>query len=334
MDIRNRKELCDFAAGRLENAPQRQKIALIFACCSIGLSIAAAVASYLLGLQIDKTGGLSNMGLRSILSALQTMLPLVQSAVVMCLELGFTAAMLRIARGQYVSPQTLRLGFDRFWVLLRLTLLESLLLLGIGFGAAYLGIMIFMISPLSENVIQLLTPLLGQSTLLDPASAITIPEDLYSQVLQGLIPAYVLCALFFAVGAVPLMYRLRMSSYVVIDKPGLGAMTAMRESRKMMRGNCLHLFRLDLRLWWIFAANLAASVLCYGDQILPALGVSLPFSADTGFFLFYGLYWAAQFAIFCFLLPRAEVPYALAYDAIRPKEPETKGVILGNIFQM
>ena len=41
-----------------------------------------------------------------------------------------------------------------------------------------------------------------------------------------------------------------------------------------------------------------------------------------------------QFSIFYFLRNRVEVTYALAYDSLRPKEPEDKSVVLGNIFQM
>jgi hypothetical protein len=73
------------------------------------------------GTAVADAGGLGNIGTRSILSSLQTMLPLVQSVVILCLDVGFMAAMLRVARGQYVSQNTLRLGFDRFWVMLRYT---------------------------------------------------------------------------------------------------------------------------------------------------------------------------------------------------------------------
>jgi len=332
MDIRNRKELCEFAGRRLEDNQPVKKISVIFASVVIGLSIVSALVNYVLGLQIDQSGGLSKMGLRSTLSALQTMLPLVQSAVLMCVELGYSAAMLRTARGQYVSPQTLRLGFDRFWVLLRYTLVEGLLLTTLAFGAAYLGMIIFLATPLSGQTMELLVPLLQGTSVLN--NAVSIPDGIYQQVVQSITPAYVICGILFCVGAAPVVYALRMCSYVIIEKPGFGAMAAIRESRKMMRGNRLHLFKLDLRLWWFYLASGAASVVCYGDQILPLLGVELPFSQDVSFFLFYGLYWIAQFAIFVFLLPRVEVPYALAYDAIRPKEQPAGGVVLGNIFQM
>ena len=64
------------------------------------------------------------------------------------------------------------------------------------------------------------------------------------------------------------------------------------------------------------------------------MGIELPFSEDFSYFLFYGLYWVAEYLIIAFLRPRVETAYALAYDSLRPKEEAPKGVVLGNIFQM
>ena len=125
-----------------------------------------------------------------------------------------------------------------------------------------------------------------------------------------------------------------MTKYIIIEKPGIGAIVALRESRMMMRGNAVNLFKLDLHLWWYYAALVVSSVICYGDQILPMLGVEFPFSSDLAYFLFYGAYWVIQSAVYIFLRNRMEVTYALAYDAIKPEEKKDTGVVLGNIFQM
>lgn len=333
MNIQNRKELQTFAFSRLQHSREDKKIVAIYAAVVIGLSIFSSVLNYVLGMRIDQSGGLGNLGTRAALSTLQSMLPLVQSLVVMCVELGYVAAMLRIARGQYASPNTLRLGFDRFWVLMRYTILQSMILTGIGFASLYFGVMIFMMTPLSASAMELLTPLLSQTTLLN--ATVTIPDAVYDQLMTALVPAFAICGLIFCIAGIPVLYRLRMTAYVIIDKPAMGAIAAMRESKKMMRRNAMHLFKLDLHLWWFYLASLLASIVCYGDAILPMLGVELPFSADMAFFLFYGLYWVLQFAIFYYLRNGVEVTYALAYDSIRPQEnPQSGGVILGNIFQM
>lgn len=333
MNIQNRKQLQNFAAERLQNTREDKKIVAIYAAVVIGLSVLSSVLNYALGLRIDQSGGLSNIGTRTALSTLQTMLPLVQSLVVMCVEVGYLAAMLRIARGQYVSVNTLRLGFDRFWVLLRTTVLKSLIMMGISFASLYFGVMVYMMTPLSASARDLLMPLISQVSTLDPG--ITISDALYNQLMTALLPAFAICGLIFCVAGIPVFYQLRMTSYVIIDKPALGAIAAMRESFKMMRKHRFHLFRLDVSLWWFYLASVAASVVCYGDMILPMMGIELPMSAEAAFFLFYGFYWALEFAIFYFLRNRVDVTYALAYDSIRPREnTQDGGVVLGNIFHM
>ena len=119
MDLRNIREIKEFSSRRLLDSPSQKQIVAIYAACVFTMAALVTVLDYVLGLQIDNYGGLSNLSKRSMLSSVQSMLPMLQSLLAMCLEVGYLAAMLRIARGMYTSPQTLRLGFDRFWLLLR-----------------------------------------------------------------------------------------------------------------------------------------------------------------------------------------------------------------------
>lgn len=333
MDIRNTKELKAFAAGRVEQAQDGNRIVLIYSGLVLGLSVLVSLVNYVLGLQISQSGGLSNMGTRTVLSAVQAMMPVAQMVVVLCIDLGYMAAMLRVARGQYVSPQTLRLGFDRFWPLLRLTLIKGLIFFGIGFASVYAATFIYMLTPLSNSAVELLMPIVSQSSVIDPTS-ILLDDATYVQLMSAMAPVMVIFGLIYCAFAVPVVYQYRMSDYILIDRPGQGAMAALRESRKMMRGSRFRLFRLDLSLWWYYAAVLGAMVVCYGDQLLPMLGITFPWSEEVGFFLFYALYLMLQLAIYYFLRNRVATTYALAYDALRPQEKPDNGVVLGNIFNM
>jgi len=332
MDIRNIRELKRFAGERVENIRDGKRIVLTYTALALGMALLVMVVNYVLGLRIDQLGGLRNLGMRKILSSIRTVLPLVQSMVSACLGLGFTAAMLRVARGQYVSVNTLRLGFDRFWVLLRCTVFKGLLFSAVMMLSAYLGIMIYMMTPLSRDVMELLIPYVSDVTILD--SGVVLEDAVYNQFVAMLWPAYLICGVVMAVLAVPMLYSYRMANYVIIDRPGLGALAALRESKKMMRYNRFDLFKLDLGLWWYYLALTGATVLGYGDVLLPMLGVALPFSQEVGYFVFYGVYAAATFAIYYFLLERVEVTYGLAYDTLKPEEKQDSGVVLGNIFQM
>lgn len=330
MDICNTSEIKAAALRRLTDAGQAKRIAAIYAGVTLGLSALVTILGLVLEAMMSGATGLGGMGRRTILSSVQSMLPWVVGLITMCVELGYQAAMLRVARGQYASPQTLRLGFDRFWVLLRCILLEGVILFAIAFGGIYIATMLFMLTPFSGRVMEVLSPVLEDVTLLSPE--MVLDEALYDQLMQAMIPAFVMCAIVVAAAAIPVLYRLRMARFVIIDKPGIGALAALRESRKMMRGNCLRLVKLDMSLWPYYIGCVFASLLCYGDVLLPMMGVRFPWSDTVSYYLFFALYLAVQFAVYYFLKNQAEVAYSIAYDSIRPKEPKTEGVALGSIF--
>ena len=330
MDICNTSEIKAAALRRLTDAGQAKRIAAIYAGVTLGLSALVTILGLVLEAMMSRATGLGGMGRRTILSSVQSMLPWVVGLITMCVELGYQAAMLRVARGQYASPQTLRLGFDRFWVLLRCILLEGVILFAIAFGGIYIATMLFMLTPFSGRVMEVLSPVLEDVTLLSPE--MVLDEALYDQLMQAMIPAFVMCAIVVAAAAIPVLYRLRMARFVIIDKPGIGALAALRESRKMMRGNCLRLVKLDMSLWQYYIGCVFASLLCYGDVLLPMMGVRFPWSDTVSYYLFFALYLAVQFAVYYFLRNQAEVAYSIAYDSIRPKEPKTEGVALGSIF--
>ena len=182
MDIRNTRQLKDFSAGRLANAREGQKIILYFSLITIAVSAVATVVSYILSQQIAKTGGLGSMGVRSALTTVQMLLPIVQAVFLMCLELGYLSTMLRIARGQYASPNGMRLGFDRFWVLLRCTLLKGLIFGGVAMASLYVASAIYMMTPLSNSAVDILMPLVKNAG----TSGILLDDATYAQLMDAI----------------------------------------------------------------------------------------------------------------------------------------------------
>ena len=332
MNLRNLRQIHQFAADRLKQSPSQKQVVLIYAALSLALTALVTVLSHVLDLQMDNFGGLSNLGKRSMLSSVQSMLPMVQSLLSMCLNVGYLAAMLRIARGMYTSTQTLRLGFDRFWLLLRCSIFKGLMLSAVVFVSMYFGVMIYMMTPFSDAAVEIITPLLSQVSMLN--TQIVIDDATYLLLMEAMVPAFAICGILLLVLGVPVLYNYRMAEYVIIDKPAVGALAALRESKKMIRGNRLSLMKLDISLWWYYLASFAATVICYGDVLLPMLGLKLPIPDTVAFYGFYVLYLAASFAVHFFLRNRVEVCYGLAYDAVKPEEKQDNGVVLGNIFQM
>ena len=329
MNIRNIRELKQTAAQRLQTARDANKIVMLYSGINLGISLVVTAVCYWLDLQISQQGGLSNMGTRTLLSTVNMVLPLVSNLALLCLELGFMAAMIRIGRGLYTSVQTLRAGMSRFWAMVRATLFILVNYSIACFGSFYLSAMVFSLTPLSRKTMEILEPLtpsvLSGTLVLDNATALALTESM--------IPLFVLFAIVFAAVAIPMSYQYRLVNYILLDKPHLGAMAAIRESKMLMRRNRFALFKLDLSFWWYYLLCTLAAVLCYGDTILHLLGTPLPLSTGTGYFVFYGLYQVALLVIYYFFRNRVGVTYALAYEALKPKVENTGGVVLGSIFQ-
>lgn len=332
MDIRNRRAIVDTASQKLSAAPgSPQQVVLVYAGIGCLLSLLSSLLSLVLDQQIAGTGGLSGMGLRSVLSTVQTVLPIVQTLVMLCLGYGYHSAALRMSRGVATKPATLLEGFRHIGVLLRTTVLQYLIYIGLAIGSLYASIYIFLLLPFSDGFYDLMEPLTNSSSLLN--SAATLDDATMVAASQELTPVLWIFLLLFLAVFLPIYYLHRMVMFSLADEPQLGAFRTLRRSCQMMRRNRLALLKLDLRFWWYYLLQIVVTIVCYGDLLLPMLGVTLPFSGTVSYFLFYGLSLALQFALYYFFMNRVTVAYAIVYEELRPK-PQNHSVALGNIFQM
>lgn len=329
MNIRDIRALKQTASERLTSAGQAKTIVLIYGGVTIGLSALVTVVNFITGTEMSNFGGLSNIGIRSFLSTIQTILPMIQSVLLLCLEFGYLNAMLRISRGQYASVRSLKMGIDRFWSVLQLTLLRGFLYLGILMLSVYLAIQIFLITPLSNDVMALAGQFVNAT---DPLAM--MDEATYLAISDAILPLFPIWGLVFAALFLPVFYQYRLASYILVDNPQMRSLVILRESHKLMKRNRLNLFRLDLSLWWYFLLTLLAAAACYGDLLLPMLGITFPWSDTVGYFLFYGIYLVLELIIFYLFLNKVSVTYALAYQSLCPEKKEDNAVVLGNIFQM
>ena len=329
--IQNR-ELKQQARERLEACPQEKKIGLLYGGSLFVISVVYLLADLLISRLTPQTGGLSTIGTRSFMSALSGILPVVTYLLSMCLSFGYMGGMVRISRGQYASPNALRTGFERFWPLLRLTFFKGLITLGFSMGAFYLATVIFTLSPFSNRLVQALEPMVSGGSLLSEGT-LELTDGVIDAVNASMLPLMAIFLIVAAVFVVPLLYRLRMTDYVLYDHPEAGALYAIRESKKMMRFHRLSIFKLDLSFWWFYLAMAVSYGLNYVPLFLSISGISLPMGADALSILFFLLSCATEFVVIYFLRSRMEVTCALAYNELKPKEHST-GAVLGNIFQM
>ena len=316
MDIGLSKTMKQTAKNVLHTATyDPRKLALIYAGVASGVTFLFTVIGYFLSRQIDNTGGIAGLGLRSILTTLQSVLPMISTLLIPFWDVGFLRAGMGFARNEEVNPNTLTAGFRRFGPVLRLLLLRVVLLVLLIMLSANIGSVIFSLTPWSAS-------------LMDIAEAImeagTFTEELIATAMPTLLPLYGIFFAVFAVLAIPMFYRLRMAEFILMDKP-IGALPAMLFSHRLMRGNCLRLFRLDLSFWWFYALSLCSIAIGYLDVILPYFGITLPVSSDVAFFLFYVLHLLSQLALSWWAGSFLQTTYAAAFDSFIPKaEPATE----------
>lgn len=323
MSIPSAKYLKKKASNRLQSGNDPKKVVLVYAGIVALSSLVVTVVQDLLDSQISQTGGIQNIGTRSMLTTADTVLTIAQLLLVMCLTLGYTGSMLRIARGQYASPNSLKAGGERIWVLLRTRLLQMLIMTAAAFALCFLVVNVCLLTPLSNRMIAVMSTVSAEVLLADDLA------------LMGLYSAMLPIMLIYLVALVPLLWYFsctyRMVDYLLIDRPQLGAFGVLRESRRMMQGNMKMMLRVDLSFWWYYLLQALVSVLVYLNMVLAPFAIGLPPEV-----LYWGtvvLYLAADFALRYFFSNKVAVTYALFYDSLCPKQ-EQSGAVLGNIFQM
>lgn len=327
MTIRDTAALRQHARAVLANAPAQRRMIGIYTLVTVGLSLALTLGDYILSEMISGTGGLGNLGTRTILSTFQSMLPIVQMLILLGWNAGYSMAVLKISREEYADANTLKSGFSLFFPMLRTMLLEGAIYFALCMLSFWVSFQIYMFTPWAMDLMEIMEPMLP--SILSTAEPV-IDEALLLPMMQAMAPMLLIFAGIYFLLAVPMGYRLRMRVFCLIDNPGAGAIRAIATSRRIMRRNCFQLFKLDLSFWWYHGLMALAT----GIQMLPLTDL-IPLDFDLVFYLCYGAYLALISLVYVFLRNRVEVAYAAAYETLRekPKEPQNQ-VVLGNIFDM
>lgn len=326
MDILNPKDLRQQARTALRRGREPKKLIYSYAGITLAVSILVFLADLWLNRQIEGTGGLGNLGTRAIFETVKQVLPIGSSIFTMCLNLGFLGGMLRICRGQYADQTDLKTGIRKFWPLIRMSLLEAMMLFAIGFLAAQVGSTVVMFTPWAESMMEALAPIYESGTMV-------IEEAQVGPLLAAMAPMLIIMGILMLAMMIPLLFRLRMASFFLLDDPQGKALAAIRESNRIMKGRFLQMLKIDLSLWVYHAATIVMTLVLYSDLILWLLGIPYPLEAKVFSTVIFLVSMVMQFGIQLFLQPHAQLTYMKAYDALREKKQDNT-VVLGNIFDM
>lgn len=307
------------ATGSLERTEKPGRVILIHTGAILLISLLLTAADFLLNRQISTTGGLSGMGMRSILTTIQSMLRLTQAVLLPFWQIGYTYYTLQVAQGKPAGISDLTEGFRRFGPVLRLKMLMAGMAVLLIFASTYVSSMLFMLTPWAAPMMQRMEELMAS-----PMDDQAFLEEIVAMAEDITVPVMVIFGICFLAGAIFLFFRFRLAELWLMDHPRGGALAALRESHDLMRGNWKAMLRIDLSFWWFYLLEVLVTVLCYGDVVLGTMGVEMTTDAFGSYILFYVLYLCAQLALYWWKRNEVAVTYAHAYLTLCPEPVENE----------
>lgn len=300
-----------------------KKLTLIHAGISAAAGFLVTLMSYLLSLGMDQVGGLSGMSHLAALETAQTILEVLLSILGPFWALGFIAAAIHWARGNDPTPHTLLTGLRRWGPVLRMLMAEGLIYVVVLWISIQIGSYMYVLTPFSQPLMELLQQLVPAADSMNIEAALQVLEGLDDKaILHMILTALPFTVLPGLIVIILLSYRMRLAPYILMDEPRCGAVFAVIMSFKLTRKHTLELFRLDLNFWWFYVLEAVIAVLCYGELILPLLGLELGINPVLASFLFYALALVCQTGLYIWQKPRIFATYALFYDGLIPREAE------------
>lgn len=298
-----------------------KKLVLWHTAVALGASLAIALMNYVCDLMIANTGGLSGMGMRSILSTLQAALTNGLNFAFPFWNIGLVYCTLGWEKGISATPKDLLQGFRRFGSVLGLQLITGGILLILGFALFQVSSMIFMLTPFSAPFVALLEPML-QNGGLQP-DALPSQEALMAMG-EAMLPLIILFSVLFCAVCVIVFYRLRFAKFALME--GMGAVGAVIHSFRITKKQSLKVFRLDLSFWWFYLLQILTVAISYGGLLLEVLGIILPISADASYLLFLALSNGCQCILLWQYQSHVSATYCLAYRVLSPHPSEAEEV--------
>lgn len=299
---------------RLDAArPDPRRMVLIHIGVILLLNLLASGLNLYLEHHIGSTGGLSGLGTRSILQSLQTFLQYAILIFSPFWQAGFVFVSLRWADGNPCKTTDLLSGFSRAGTLLAYQLLLLLVYFVSGMACGYIAGMVFLLTPFSEPLTELLMPAFTAGEAVDMNALLSLDN---AALMEAYLPMLVIYLLILLPVIALIAYHLRLTTYFIMDESRPGAFAAMLASLRAMRGNRLKLLKLDLSFWWFYLLEAIAVAVCYLDVLLPVLGIALPFDPTVFYFVTLILYCVLELLLSLWLKAQVDTTYALAYREI------------------
>jgi len=313
----NTKELARHANQAVRSASYPvYKLFFVHTAVAVGATLIVALVQFLLSGQIEASGGLGGMGLRSVLQTVRLLLSYVLTFVMPLWEVGALFAAIRISRGERAEPASLAEGLRRLWPLLRTMLVEFGVYMGAAVGVSYGLSLLYSFTPFATHTMEAMQPWMEGVNTQEELLALMQNPEFTEALLRDMWPV-VLLSLLVSLGAmVFLFYLMRLMRYLVLDE-NLGAFRALKTSARLTAGHKWELAKLDLHFWWFYGLQAVTALILYMPELCAAAGIVLPLDAAGAYWLSYGVYALAQLALLSLARPQFEVAFAGAYDQLK-----------------
>lgn len=267
MALADRKALKQAAGEVLEqNRPAAKRTVLLYAGISAAVLFGIMLVNVLLGFLLERVtegaSGLDSLGTVSALETVQGVLDLAASVLPTFWAMGYLFVLLQMAAGEQVRDGMLLQGFRKFGPILRKALLEGLLVFALAMAGTTVGSTLLTFTPLAKPMMD---------AMVSFGDTQTFTEQQMLQLTKSAMPMLIGCFVIAMVLVVLVMYRLRLSNYVLMEEPQYGAIYALITSFRLTKGHYIRLLLLELSFWWYYVAVTVAGLL---PLVLPLFGVS------------------------------------------------------------
>lgn len=317
MEKLNGKKIIARARERLQGV-NTQPLVLLHTGVTVGAAFVIMLLQYLLAEGIGNTGGLSGMGMRSVLETAQLVLQWANTLLLPFWSLGFLHVALLWAREAQADKRDLLAGFHRVGPYLGLMLNRAILTILVLVVSINISSVIYMMTPAADRILELAESFGNTDQMYDYLYSLDMEQIMV--LLRSMIPMMVIGCVLASVLLIPLLYRFRMGEYVILDQKGIRGIGAMILSAALLRRRRWQLFKLDLCFWWYYGLK----ILC---AVLMDFGPLLLIEGDFAYIVTYALYLVALFGIEVCFRPRVETAYACAYEQLKEMNPIEQKIV-------
>lgn len=238
---------------------QARAVELSFTGTLVGGQLAIGLVEWLLSLVAGDVGGIGGLGVQATLSTVTVVLRVLLLALIPFWKAGRDGVMLEVARKERIFTGEILMGLRGWKKVLSSTVLVGLRYAAVAFLSTFLAERIFLLTPFAGPVY----------------TAALEGGDIQAAMAELMGPYLVIALLVFGVMSLPLVYRYRLLSFLVMDQE-VGGGQAVFLCHGMTRYRRWKMAKLDLNFWWYHLPVLSGIGLMLLPDLVAILGVTLP----------------------------------------------------------